>query len=118
MSDEMLNLALTVAITAVLAFKGTTYYKNLKYKMLFGFLELAVTYVYKNYVKPTKAANGDGKLTEPQKKIANQMAVEQAQKYAEAKGIDLQKQLGTEFVDLYVEQLVAKAKAAATQGAK
>ena len=72
MNEETLNLVLTVAITAILAFKGTTYYKQLKYKTLFGLLELEVTWVYKTYVKPTKDANGDGKLTReeyPQKDL-------------------------------------------------
>lgn len=113
MNEETLNLVLTVAITAILAFKGTTYYKKLKYKTLFGLLELAVTWVYKTYVQPTKEANGDGKLTTEQKQIAAKMAADKAQEFAKAKGLDLQKELGHEYVDLYIQQLVAKAKAGA-----
>lgn len=113
MNEEALNLVLTVAITAILAFKGTTYYKQLKHKTLFGLLELAIIWVYKNYVRPTKEANGDGKLTPEQKKIASTMAAEKAQEFATAKGLDLPKQLGQDYVDLYIEQLVARAKAGA-----
>lgn len=110
MDNEWVGLAITTLLTVVIGFQGTSYYRKMKYQMAIRILRLAVEWVYKNYVRPTKDSNDDGKLTDGQKLIAEKMAVDKAQEFAAAEGIDLQKQIREEYMDLYIQQLVAQAK--------
>lgn len=101
-----MEATLLAVLSAIGLFQGTTWVMAWRYKWALQIVSLAVTFVYKNYVKPAKALSSDGKLTEEQKSEAVEMAKTKALELAKAKGI----RLDEANLDLWIEQAVAKAK--------
>lgn len=54
--------------------------------------------------------NGNGKLTPEQAAEARQAAIKKAIEISKSKGLDLEKILGEDLLELHVEWAVAKAK--------
>ena len=75
-------------------------------------LEAAVEETYRHYVGSLKAAREDGKLTHDEKQRARNLARERAIAIARTEGVDLMRELGGDYVDLWIARLVRKLKGA------
>lgn len=73
-------------------------------------LEAAVEDTYRSYVQAIKEARADGQLTDEEKRRARQIAKERAQAIAQQQGVDLIRELGGDFIDLWLTRLVNKLK--------
>ena len=80
-----------------------------KYAWALDIVKLAVSWTYNEIVRPMKL-KAEGKLTEEQTSQARQAAVKKALEIADNRGLDLDKILGVDLLELYVEMAVAKAK--------
>ncbi len=76
----------------------------------------AVTSCYHEYVRETKAANADGKLTIEEKNYALQLTYQKAVDFARKNGFDLLKVLAKDTVLRLIEKYVGEAKAPAVVG--
>lgn len=83
--------------------------KRWKYAWALDVVRLAVSWTYNELVRPMKLKS-EGKLTEEQAAEARQAAVKKAVAIANGRGLDLEKILGVDLLELYVEMAVAKAK--------
>jgi hypothetical protein len=84
--------------------------KKWKYNWAIDVIQLAVAWVYNGYVKPAKDGSPDGKLSDAQRQEARNKAVEKAKAIAKERGLDLNKVLGEELLEMYVQLAVGKAK--------
>ena len=73
-------------------------------------VEAAVAEVYNVFVRPAKMESPDGRLTDAERKQARELAARGAIAYGDSTGVDVEKTLGQEYLDLYIQQAVAKAK--------
>lgn len=73
-------------------------------------IEAGVGEVYQTYVQEIKLASADGKLTLEEQATARAKAKECAYKFAKDHGIDLAKTIGEDFLNLWIERSVQKAK--------
>jgi hypothetical protein len=62
------------------------------------------------YVKTIKESREDGKLTEEEARCARQRAQEAAIEFGRTQGIDVLRELGTEYIDLAIAKLVKQLK--------
>ncbi len=74
-------------------------------------LEAAVEEVYREYVQALKEA-GSGTLTPEEQQQARAYARRRALEIGRAQGIDLLRELGADYLDLWISRLVKKLKAA------
>jgi len=117
---QLLNSQLGVAL--VLAVIGLAYAKFKKSEMYQKKLDAdqqtaldavlaAVVQMYRTIVQPSKEAAPDHKLTDQQRKAAQEGARLMATRLAAERGVNLQEVLGgSEMIDSYVETMVAKLK--------
>lgn len=75
-------------------------------------LEAAVEATYREYVCAWKEKNPNGSLTPEEQAAARQYARERAVAIARARGIDLMRELGAEYIDLWTGRIVRKLKGA------
>lgn len=73
-------------------------------------LEAAVEATYREYVRALKEKNPKGSLTAEEQDAARQYARERAIVIARSRGIDLVKELGADFIDLWTGRIVRKLK--------
>ncbi|MBI2434156.1 MAG: hypothetical protein HYV26_14965 [Candidatus Hydrogenedentes bacterium] len=73
-------------------------------------LEAAVEETYRTYVQTIKAARADGKLTPEERRRARELARARAYAIARTEGIDLLRDLGERFLDLWIAKLVKRLK--------
>ncbi len=74
-------------------------------------LEAAVEATYRDYVEALKAASDDGRLTPDERAHARALARDRAVAIARANGVDLLRELGEDYLDLWIARLVRKLKA-------
>jgi len=112
-SDSALTLAATVAGSVWAFVKASSWFERLRRNRLekaLLALEAAVEEVYREYVRALKEA-GDG-LTAEEQQNAREYARDRALDIARAQGIDLIRELGADYLDLWISRLVKKLKAA------
>lgn len=112
-SETGLNLAVWAFGLAWAALKGSQWWKEsvaAKHAKAVEAVEAGVTFAYANYVRKTKEASTTGSLTPVEQDRARGIAKEAATAFGQKNGIDVQKTLGAEFVDLYLEKAVQAAK--------
>ena len=73
-------------------------------------LEAGVELTYRTYVREIKKARADGRLTEEEKRRARRLARETAVEFGRAHGVNVLRELGEDYLDLWVAKLVRRWK--------
>lgn len=73
-------------------------------------LEAAVEQTYRTYVRAIKEAREDGRLTEEEMRHARSIARHTAIEFGRTQRIDVLRELGEEYLDLWIAKLVKKLK--------
>ena len=73
-------------------------------------LEAAVSATYEEFVRQTKQATADGKLSDAERKAARNMAITKAKEIATGAGLKLLKSWGAPILESLVEKIVSKMK--------
>jgi vacuolar-type H+-ATPase subunit E/Vma4 len=73
-------------------------------------LEAGVEETYRTYVQALKESRADGRLTPEECRRARERARERAIEIARAQGLNLLRELGPEYLDLWIARLVKKLK--------
>ena len=115
-SDTLLTLAGALAAAIWTVVQSTTWYacfKQNRFVRALTILEAGIEETYRTYVQALKAARADGKLTAEEKQEARTRARDRALELARAEGVDLIRELGPAFIELYLSKLVGKMKSSA-----
>ena len=70
---------------------------------------------YDEYVREIKKASADGSLTNEERKIARDVAVQRAIQYARDNGIDLVRTVGANLIPMFLERYILKMKGASAE---
>lgn len=73
-------------------------------------LEAGVDETYRTYVREIKKAREDGKLTYDEIRRARKLARDAAVKFGKTRGVNVAKAVGKEYIDLWIEKFVNRAK--------
>ena len=114
-SEAALTLAIAVAGALWSIFKGSDWLQAQRRQRLreaLRALEAAVEATYREYVRALKERSPDGALTPEEQQRARDHARERAIVIARSRDIDLVRELGAEFIDLWTGRLVRKLKRA------
>jgi hypothetical protein len=90
-------------------FKSSDWYDRVRrrrYAKALEALEAGVEIAYRTYVAECKAAHADGQLTEEEKRRAREIARERAVEFGRTHGVDVLRELGREYLDLWIAKLV------------
>lgn len=112
--QAVIAIAAAAASAAFTAMKGLDFYErmtNRRQRIIIDLVAKAVAYVYTHHVRPTKAANPDGKLTSMEKHKAEDKAVQFIVAHAEDKGIKIDHKEMSELRGAVVQE-VARVKSA------
>jgi hypothetical protein len=118
MNDFLQSETVLTAIAAVLGalwtlFKSSDWFERLRQRRFFmavQAMEAAVEDTYRAYVRSIKKGRADGKLTPREKARARRRAKQQALRLGKTRGIDVARELGEEYLDLWVSRLVNRQK--------
>jgi len=117
--DDVLNSeqGLTMVAAVVGAFwtffRSTDLYtraRGRRYFRAIEALEAGVEQTYRTYVRALKEAREDGALTEDEQRNARALARQAAVEFGERHGVDVLRELGSEYIDLWIARLVKKLK--------
>jgi len=95
------------------AFRSSDWYQRVqrqRHSKSLEALEAGVEITYRTYVKAIKEARADGKLTDEEAREARRRAREAAVEFGRTQGIDVLRELGTEYIDLWIAKLVKRLK--------
>ena len=95
------------------AFKSSEWRENARtrrYAKAVEALEAGVEQTYRTYVQAIKAAREDGKLTEEERKQARELARDAAIEFGRTQGVDVLREVGAEYVDVWIAKLVQRLK--------
>lgn len=112
-SDATLTLAGALAAAIWTAVQSTAWFAQIKqnrFARALTILEAGIEDTYRTYVQALKAARADGKLTAEEKQEARRRARDRALEIARAEGVDLVRELGPAFIELFLSKLVVKMK--------
>ena len=112
-SDPGLTLVSGLVGTAWTAFRSHDWYtrrQNRRYAKALQSLEAGIDDVYRTYVQSIKRAREDGKLTPEEALHARKLARRRAIAFGRSTGINVLRELGDEYIDLWIGKLVRKAK--------
>lgn len=112
-SDAALTCGITIAGAFWTLFKGSNWLQARRLRRVreaLEALEAAVEATYREYVRALKEKNPDGNLTSEEQALARQYARERAVAIAKGRGIDLIKELGADYIDLWTGRIVRKLK--------
>lgn len=84
--------------------------RDKRYAAAVDVLEAAVDDTYRTYVRAIKEARDDGKLSRAERKRARDLARERAVELGRTEGVDVLRELGQTYVDLWVSRLVRRMK--------
>lgn len=73
-------------------------------------LEAGVEATYRAYVQGIKAGREDGRLTDAEREHARDMALRAAFEYGRGHGIDVARELGRDYLDLWLTRVVNRMK--------
>jgi hypothetical protein len=112
-SDQGLTLVATV-LGAFWAFLQSTKLfsqaRTRRYYRAVEALEAGVEQTYRSYVRAIKEAREDGTLTDEEQRNARALARQAAVEFGESQGVDVLRELGAEYIDLWIARLVKKLK--------
>ena len=114
-SDTGLTVVGGVLGAAWTFFQSTALYQRLqsnRFAKAVTALEAAVDLTYRTYVREIKAAREDGKLTDAEIAVARQRARDAAIEFGKTQGVDVLKELGADYIDLWISKIVNQLKAA------
>jgi hypothetical protein len=114
-SETGLTLVATVFGGLWAAFRSTEFYeraRSRRYYRAVQALEAGVEQTYRTYVRAIKEAREDGRLTDDEQRNARTLARQTAVEFARRDGIDVVRELGEEYLDLWIARLVKKLKRA------
>jgi len=77
-------------------------------------LEAGVELTYRTYVQAIKEARADGKLTAEEAGEARRRARDAAVEFGRTQGVDVLRELGGEYIDLWISKLVKRLKGSPT----
>ena len=104
----VLNIVVSVLGLAWTFFKGTEWYRDNVSKprraKVIDSVQAGVKEVYEGYTRSLKKASEDGKLTDAERAEALKKAKAAAIQYGKDNGVDIVKNIGAEFVNLYLER--------------
>ncbi len=112
-SDLGLAFIGTVLGGAWALFKSSDWFnrrRNARRERALEALEAGVEETYRTYVAAIKAARADGKLTEDERRHARHQARDRAIAFGLREGVDVLRELGEDYLDLWITRLVAKHK--------
>lgn len=73
-------------------------------------LEAGIDLTYRSYVRAIKSAREDGKLTDEEIRNARLQARRSALQYGRTTGIDVIRELGEEYIELWITRFVRRSK--------
>lgn len=85
--------------------------RDRRYSRALEALEAGVERTYRTYVQAIKEASDDGRLTEEERRRARELAKETAILYGRTEGVDVLREVGEAYLDLWIAKLVKKLKA-------
>jgi len=94
-------------------FKSTNWYARLRrrrYYRAVQALEAGVEHTYRTYVRAIKEASADGRLSEEERRRARAMARDAAVAFGRSEGVDVLRELGEAYIDLWLSRLVQRMK--------
>ena len=94
-------------------FKGQAWYqraKSRRYQKALTALEAGVQQTYDVYVRAIRAAREDGTLTDEERRRARCLAHEAAAALGESQGVDVLRELGEDYLDLWTARIVNRLK--------
>ncbi|MCL4693334.1 MAG: hypothetical protein KJ060_12600 [Candidatus Hydrogenedentes bacterium] len=112
-SETSITLLGAVFGAAWTFFKSQDWYQRAKerrYADAVTALEAGVDQTYQTYVRAIKDASEDGKLTAAERRRAREMARDAAVSFGRTQGIDVIAEVGSDYIDLWINRLVKKAK--------
>ena len=112
-SEAGLTMLGAIAGTVWTAFRSMDWYyraQRRRYARALQALEAGVERTYRAYVQAIKEANSDGRLTEEERRRARELARETAILYGRTEGIDVLRELGETYLDLWIAKLVKRLK--------
>lgn len=96
------------------AFRSTEWYGRVQERRIaraIHALEAGVERTYRTYVQAIKTSSADGKLSEEERRRARELAKETAILYGRTEGLDVMRELGEAYLDLWIGKLVKRLKA-------
>ncbi|MBI4556742.1 MAG: hypothetical protein HY706_04100 [Candidatus Hydrogenedentes bacterium] len=109
------NLAVIAAALGALwtLFKSSEWYSRVRtrrFRRAVLAVEAAVELTYQSYVRAIKQSRQDGRLTDEERREARRIARETALRFGQTHGIDIARELGREYLDLWIAKLVKRLK--------
>ncbi len=95
-------------------FRSTDFVENARtrrYYRAIEALEAGVEQTYRTYVRAIKEARADGRLTDEEQRHARALARQAAVEFGRTEGVDVIRELGNEYLDLWIAKLVQRLKA-------
>jgi hypothetical protein len=112
-SDPVLTLAGTIAggVWSILKAKALRRRnKKQRFDRAILALEAGIEDVYRSYVREIKRARQDGKLTAAEAARARRLARERAIDYGRHEGVDVLKEIGADYLDLWIAKLIRRTR--------
>jgi hypothetical protein len=111
------NITLLGALfgTAWTLFKGSEWFQRARARRLeqaVTALEAGIEQTYQVYVRAIKESNADGRLSTEERRRAREMARAAAVAFGRTQGIDVLREIGADYVDLWISRLVNQRKTA------
>ena len=94
-------------------FKSCDWYVRIRrrrYSQALRALEAGVEQTYQTYVRAIKESSADGRLSEDERRQARQLARETAIAFGRTEGVDVLRELGEAYLDLWITKLVNRLK--------
>ena len=113
MQEFGVSLVVTVLGAVWTFFKSSEWYEKLrkrKYFKAMEALEAAVEETYRTYVREIKNSRMDGQLTDDERKQARELARNRAMELAHTDGVEVIRELGDNYMDLWIQKIVKKLK--------
>lgn len=113
LTDPGLGMIASVLGTIWTLFRGSEWLQSRRaqrYQRAVDALEAGVERTYQTYVATIKAAREDGKLTRAEKARARRLAREAAIEFGQTEGIDVARELGRSFIDMWLSRIVQEKK--------
>jgi hypothetical protein len=97
------------------AFRASDWFARLRNDRLrkaIDALEAGIDIAYRTYVQAIKAAREDGKLTVQECREARRRAREAAIQFGRSQGVDVLRELGADYIDMWIERILRQVKEA------
>lgn len=112
-NEAFITLLMTLFGTLLTAIQGMKWYQNKikgNYDKAVDVVGAAVVEVAETYTEELKKANADGKLTDEEKKIARERALEIAKQLGAKSGLNVVNLIGEELINSIIAKKVAELK--------